>query len=82
MGTEITALAAASAAVVIEPEKRLGMMISSREKQERNQGRCQCRSFQMNHSNRRWVEGAHMAPATQRPVMCMGAAAGISAADN
>jgi hypothetical protein len=56
MGTEMTALAAAIAILVIEPEKPLGMMISSREKQERNQGRCQCCSFQMNDSNHRWVE--------------------------
>jgi hypothetical protein len=41
MGTEMTAHAAMIATVIIEPGKGLGMMISSREKQERNQGRRQ-----------------------------------------
>jgi hypothetical protein len=81
MGTEITALAATSAVVVNEPEKRLGMMISFKEKQERNQGRCQCRSFQMNHANRRWVEGAHTAPVNTE-TYAHGRRRGISAADN
>jgi hypothetical protein len=66
MGTEMTALAAAIATVVIEPEKWLGMMISSREKQERNQGRGQCCSFQMGDSNQRWVEGAVGRPQGRR----------------
>jgi hypothetical protein len=40
IGTEMTAPAAVIATVVIEPEKRLGITISSliREKQERNAG--------------------------------------------
>jgi hypothetical protein len=78
----MTALAATIATVVIELEKRLGMIISSREKQEGNQGGRQCCSFQMDYSKRRCVEGAIWRPQDNVVDVQLAPAVGINVADN